>query len=316
MGAYLSRRLLYSLPTVLLLTLFVFSAVRILPGDVLMANLAETGFVTENQIEAFRKEMGLDEPFAKQYLVWLSQVLRADLGESLATGRSVWDMLGQAYPVTLELGLLSLLVSLVIGLPLGVLAGLKRNSPVDYLGRAIAVAGITVPGFVVAMSVLLVGARYFEWIPPSTYRPLYADPVANLTQFLVPSAILGYELAAIVMRMARSAVLEVMHEDYVRTARAKGLTERRVLLRHVVRNAMNPVVTVVGLQMVTLLGGIVIIESIFGLPGVGLLLVDGVTQRDYPVVQAVVLTMGIGVIAVNLVVDLAYAALDPRIRYG
>lgn len=317
MSKYVVRRVLYSIPTVVLLSLVVFSAVRVLPGDVVLANLAESGFIpSEEQLEAIRRDLGLNEPFAKQYMVWLGQLVHGDLGDSLASGQSISSMFRQAMSVSIELGILAILVSLAVSVPLGVLAAVYRNTPVDYISRVVAVGGVSVPSFVLGMVVLLVGVRWFGSSPPTRYTPLQNDPVANLKQFIIPALILGYELAASVTRMTRSTVLEVLHEDYVRTAYAKGLMQQVVLVRHVLRNALIPVVTVVGLQVAVLFGGVVIIESVFSLPGVGQMLVKAVTRRDYPVVQATVLIAGLAVIIANLLVDLVYAYLDPRIRYG
>jgi len=315
MTAYLARRLLYTAIAFVLLTLTVFSAVRLLPGNAVYASMAESGFSpSPEQIKETLKELGLQGSFGAQYLHWLGHAARGDLGRSFITRRSVDSMLGQALPVTVELGILAIAVCVLLGLPLGVLAALHRNSPLDFLSRIVAIVGITVPSFVVSMAALLVGLRWFHWVPPTSFRTFGQDPVRNVEQLLIPSLILGYALSASVTRLTRSTVLEVLNEDFVRTARAKGLAGRVVVGRHVMRNALIPVVTVVGLQVAAVFGGSVIVESIFNLPGLGNLLLNAVIHRDYPVVQGAVLFVGTAVIAVNLAVDLAYGYLDPRIR--
>lgn len=317
MAAYLARRLLYTVVAFFLLTLTVFSAVRLMPGNAVYASLAESGFAPSPEaLKVSLHELGLDGSYPTQYLRWLGRAVRGDFGQSFTSHRSVNGMLGQALPVTLELGVFALAVCVVVGLPLGVVAGLKRNTPIDFLSRLVAILGVTVPSFVIALVVLLLGLRWFNWVPPTRFRSLADDPARNLEQFIIPALVLGYALSAGVTRMMRSTVLEVLNEDFVRTARAKGLVGRVVVSRHVLRNALIPVITVIGLQAAAVFGGAVIIESIFNLPGLGNLLLNAVTHRDYPVVQGAVLFIGAAVIAVNLVVDLAYGYIDPRIRFG
>jgi len=311
------RRLLYSAVAFLLLTLTVFSAVRLLPGNAVYASMAESGFApSQDQIRTILRDLGLQGSFVSQYGRWLGHAAEGDLGRSFVSRRPVNDMLAQALPVTLELGLFSIIVCVALALPLGLLAALHRNSIVDYLSRIVAILGVTVPSFVLAMAALLIGLRWFHWVPPTGYRTLTDDPARNLLQFVLPAIILGYGLSAGVTRMLRSTVLEVLGEDFVRTARAKGLVSRVVVMRHVLRNALIPVITVLGLQVAAVLGGAVIIESIFNLPGLGNLLLNAVTHRDFPVVQGAVLFIGLAVILVNLAVDVAYGYLDPRIRFS
>lgn len=317
MQAYVFRRLLYAVLTFFLITFVIFGAVRALPGDSVLAAFDEGGVApSPEHIAQVRKDLGLDKPFYEQYAVWIGNVFRGDLGRSFITNREVGGLLKQALPVTLELTLLAVAIAMVISIPLGVLGGLTRGTPIDYTSRMVAVLGITIPSFVWGMVALLAGVRWFNWVPPTSYTSLIDNPRNNLGQFMLPAIILGYALAGSQTRMVRSTVLEVLRKDFVRTAYAKGLTGRVVLMRHVMRNAMIPVITLMGLQVATVLGGSIVVEQIFNLPGVGQLLLNGVAKRDYPIVQAGVLVTASAVVIVNLVVDVSYAIIDPRIRRG
>jgi peptide/nickel transport system permease protein len=311
---YLLRRAILAVAALWGLSLLAFGLIRIVPGDVLMARLEESGTVTD--LAAARAALGLDRPFLVQYVAWLGGVLRGDLGVSFWSGRPVRHDLLAALPVSVELAVLAMTLSILIGLPLGVAAAARRGGPLDYAARLFSFGGLSVPHFWIATLVLLYGSIWLRWVPPLGYVSLRTSPAQNLEQFLIPAAILGVHLSARSLRMVRSSLLEVLQDDYVRTAWAKGLAPRRVLWAHAVRNALIPILTVLGSQFVYLLSGAVIIEDIFALSGVGRYVVDAITHRDYPAVQAAVLFTGLVVMLVNLLVDLAYAWIDPRIRYA
>jgi peptide/nickel transport system permease protein len=308
----ITRRLILAIPTVLIVTFIVFGMVRFLPGDIAVAKLGE-GY-TEEAAQRIRQQYGLDRPWPEQYVRYLGNVLQGDLGTA-ETGQPVLREIRQRFPVTLELALLAVLFSAVIGIPFGVLSAVRPDSPSDYLTRGVAILGLAVPGFVIAT--LLQSGFSIMWginIASLTYTPLTTDPIANLGQLWLPAFILSLGTAAQVMRMTRAMMLEVQRQDYIRTATAKGLRERVVLTRHSLRNALMPVVTIFGLQMAFLMGGTVIFESIFSLPGMGRYLIEAVTRRDYAVVQGVTLIFAISVVLINLFVDISYTFLDPRTR--
>jgi len=314
MYAYVIQRLLWIIPTLLLITLIVFSIVRLLPGDIVVLILSEQGYASDRA--ALERMLGLDRPFHEQYLRYLSQVARGDFGVSFWTREPVLDEIMRRLPVSLELALLTMVCGLLIGLPTGILSAVHRDSGVDHLCRTIAVGGLCIPGFWMATIAIVTASIYWRWVPPMRFTPFVQDPLANVSQFILPALILGFALSASLMRLTRSVILEVLQEDYVRAARAKGLRESAVIVRHVLRNAMIPVVTVMGLQLSALIGGTVIMESIFVLPGMGRFLLDAITWRDYPVIQGINLFLATGVIVINLLVDLLYGLLDPRIRYN
>ncbi|GIW09004.1 MAG: peptide ABC transporter permease [Dehalococcoidia bacterium] len=266
------------------------------------------------QLEVLRAQLGLDRPLLLQYLDYLTALLRGDLGLSLWLGQPVVDEIARALPVTLELAALSALLALLVAIPVGVLSATRRNSPLDYLLRALSVTFLATPSFWIATLIILVLSVRFRWLPATTYISPPQDPLANLTQFLIPATILGLALAASVMRMTRSSLLEVLSEDYVRTARAKGLADRTVLFRHALRTALIPIVTVVGLQWGQLIGGSVIIETVFGLPGMGSLVLAAIQTRDYPLLQGAVLVIALWMVLLNLLIDAAYLVIDPRLR--
>lgn len=313
MQRYLIRRVLLGLVALLGLSLLAAGLVRIVPGDFLMAQLAESGNVAD--LAAARAQLGLDRPFLVQYVSWLGGVLRGDLGTSFWSRRPVMQDLLQALPVSIELAVLAMLLSMLVALPVGVTGAARRNTAADYLGRALSFGGLSVPHFWIATLVLLYGSIWFRWVPPLGYIPLRQSVGANLEQFLIPAVILGVHLSARSLRLVRSSVLDVLQEDYIRTAWAKGLAARRVVWGHALRNALIPVLTLMGSQFTYLLSGSVIIEDIFSLSGVGRYVVESITHRDYPAVQGAILFTGVVVVAVNLLVDLAYATIDPRIRY-
>jgi peptide/nickel transport system permease protein len=312
MTAYLSRRLLLLLPTLLLVSLLIFALLRVMPGDVAGATLGETA--SAEQLAAYQEQLGLDRPLPMQYLAWLADVVRLDLGASSATNRSVAQTLRESFPVTAELVLLSITLASLIGLPLGIIAAVNRGGVADFASRLIAIVGLSVPVFVLGLLAMLLPVLWWGWSPPVTYHAFWEHPQRNLAQFALPAAILAYRLAAVEARMTRSSMLDVLGSDFIRTARAKGLGNRAVWLRHALRNALVPVVTIAGTQVVYLIGGAVIVEQIFALPGIGRALLDAVTKRDYVTVQGIVLAIACCVVVINLAVDLLYAVLDPKLR--
>jgi peptide/nickel transport system permease protein len=314
MSRYIIRRLLWLIPTLILVTLLVFSIIRLLPGNIVVLMMSEQGYASDRaQLEQM---LGLDRPFHQQYLTYIGEVFRGDLGMSFWTKEPVLDEILRRLPVSIELALLAMFFGLLIALPTGIFSAIRQDSWMDYLFRSVAIGGLSIPGFWMA-TVIIVGASiYWKWVPPMRFTPFFRDPVANISQFILPAVILGFALSASVMRMTRSMVLEVLREDYVRTARAKGVRESAVIAGHVLKNAMIPVVTILGLQLSTLIGGTVIMESIFVLPGMGRFLLDAITWRDYPVIQGINLFLATGVILLNLLIDVLYGFLDPRIRYA
>ncbi|MBI2760439.1 MAG: ABC transporter permease [Chloroflexi bacterium] len=313
MTGYVIRRLLGMAPTLLLLVLAVVIMMRIMPADIVDVLLSEQA-ADDNARQELRARLGLDKSLPRTYVEYLGGLTTGDLGTSLLKSRPVRDMIGERINVTLELAVFALAVSLTIGITIGVISAIARDTPVDYVLRSIGLLGLVVPTFALATAAILLPALYFNWSPPISYVTFDSDPIGHLTQFILPGVVLGAAAGGVIMRVTRTQMLEVLRQDYVRTARMKGLRERRVIIRHVLKNAMIPVVSVFGLQVAALMSGAVIIENVFALPGLGRLLVDAVNQRDYPVVQGVTLVVGTFVMAVNLVVDLSYVLFDPRIR--
>jgi peptide/nickel transport system permease protein len=313
MYPYVIRRVLWLIPTLWLVTLLVFAIVRLLPGDIVVLMLSEQGYASDRT--KLERMLGLDRPVYEQYLRYVGRAICGDLGTSLWTREPVLDEIVRRLPVSLELAFLSMVCGLMIGLPAGILAAVRQDSWADYFFRTIAIGGLSIPGFWMATVIIVATSICWKWVPPMRFTPFLQDPLANLSQFVLPALILGCTLSASVMRMTRSVMLEVLREDYVRTAWAKGLRESAVIARHVLRNAMIPVATITGLHLSTLIGGTVIMESIFVLPGMGRFLLDAMTWRDYPVIQGVNLVLATGVIVLNLLIDLVYGFLDPRIRY-
>ena len=316
MLAFLARRILLALPALLGVALVVFLLMRAVPGDVVTSLIGLEGNVTPERRAELQRMFGLDLPVHVQFAQWLSAALQGDLGSSLRTGRSVSLDLALRFPVTLQLTFLSLCVALIVAVPAGVAAALRRGRPVDYAVSVFALLGLSLPSFFLGILLILLFSLRLGWLPPAGYVPFTEAPLDNLRHMVLPSVSLGLVLAAATARIVRSTMLEMLSRDFVRTARAKGLAEPRVLYRHALRNALIPVVTVVGLQFGTLLGGAVIIEQVFSLPGVGRFALEGINLRDYPVVQGAVLLISAAFIVVNLLVDILYSLIDPRIRYG
>jgi peptide/nickel transport system permease protein len=302
-----------AIPSLLIASLIVFSLPRLLPGDAVQLMLDEKAYGKD--LEDLRAKLGLNQPIHVQYVAWLGQVARGDLGQSLWTSRPVLEELALRLPVSLELGVLALLFAIVIAVPIGVLAAVRQDTLSDYAMRSMAILGLSVPGFWIATLAILLPAIWWGWSPPIRFTTLSADPWAHVVQFLLPAFILGIASAAAIMRLTRGTLLEVLRQDYVRTAWSKGLRERVVVLKHSLKNALIPVITVLGIQVAQILGGTVIFETIFGLPGIGRFLFDAINQRDYPVIQGVNLLIVTVVVVTNLAVDALYALLDPRIRY-
>ncbi len=315
MGRYLLGRLFWCVPVMLGASVLIFVLLRFLPGDVVDIILGSEGSATPEVRETIRRLFGLDQPIYVQYFVWLGAVLRGDLGSSLRTSEPVAGLLLSRLPITIELAVLSVAISVLLAVPLGVVAAVKRGGPVEHVARLVGLIGLSLPNFWLATMLILVASLGFGWLPSLNYVNPLRDPIENLKQMLMPSVSLALALMAIVLRMTRSAMLEVLGQEYVKTARAKGLGERAVLMGHALKNAMIPVVTVVGIQMGTLFGSTVVIEQIFGLPGMGWTFVNGIYQLDYPTVQGAVLMLALTFVLVNLIVDVMYAYLDPRIRY-
>ena len=321
MQAYIAKRGLLFIPTVVLVTILVFVILRIVPGDPALLLLAgEEGLsnYSEEQLQKLRAELGTDKPIYVQYVKWVGGLFRLDFGDTFTTSTSrtpVSKDLKQKFPITLELTIMAVLMASIIAIPLGVLSAVRQDTIADYATRIITIAGIALPNFWVGIMMIFFLVRYFGWFPPLGYADLWEDPWKNLQQLILPAIALGFSNMAFVGRMTRSTLLEVFREDYIRTARSKGLAERVVIYRHALKNALLPVITVSGAQFGVLLGGTVIIEQIFLVPGIGRSLIVGVNQRDYATVQAIVFILTVAVLVVNMALDLVYAWLNPRIRY-
>lgn len=315
MYKYVIRRLLLAIPVLILSSVIVFGLMRVMPGDALTVLMGESGNVSQKDLQKLQRELGLDLPYYKQYGIWLWQMVTFNPGYSIFTNEPIAVALKKAVPVTVELATLAIILGLVIAIPIGVISATRQDRPADYVGRLIAMSGLSLPDFWLGTLVITFAAIWFHWIPPIGYVSLWEAPWKNLQQFLLPAAVLGYRLASATMRMTRSTLLEVLREDYMRTAAAKGLGERIMIYKHALKNAMIPVITLVGGQFGTLLAGTVIVEVIFALPGMGRLTVEAILFRDYPVVQTNVMIVALTLVTLNLLVDLTYAWLDPRIRY-
>jgi len=313
MQVYLVRRLLLVVPTLLGVSIIVFVLVRFLPGDavaMLLQDYAQTG-----DAEALRVQLGLDRPVYVQYGEWLGALLRGDLGTSLRSKTPISAELANRIPVTLELGGLAFLVGLAVAIPVGVLSAVRQDTRLDYLARSTAIGLLAIPSFWLGTLVITLPSVWWQWTPPLRYTRLLDDPAKNLAQMIIPAIVLGLALSGTLMRLTRAQMLEVLRQEFVLTAHAKGLAERAVLFRHALKNAFIPVLTLLGLQISILVGGTVVIESVFALPGMGRYLLEALQYRDYPVIQALNLIFATVIILANLVVDLLYAWLDPRLRY-
>ena len=319
MWPYILRRLLLAIPTLLGVTVVVFLIMRVAPGDVaIMIICGPIGDCPTDPaiFERLRAELGLDRPLYIQYFEWLYGLVTLDFGRSFFYNAEMSTLLARKAPLSLQVGVMGLVIGSIMGIIGGVIAALKQDSLTDYLIRGTAILGISVPTFWSGMMLILIFVRMFDWIPQQGYTPIWEDPIGNLAQLIWPALIIGLGfLMGVPLRMMRATMLEVMREDYVRTARAKGLKERVIIVRHAMRNALIPVLTLIGIFLPITVTGLVVTEQVFGLPGVGRMMVDAINQRDYPVVQLVVTVTGFAVVAANLGVDLLYGWLDPRIRY-
>ncbi len=310
---YVAKRLLVALPSLLIASLIVFTLPRLIPGDAVQLMVAETGYAKD--LNELRARLGLNRPLHVQYVDWLGHVVRGDLGESLWTRRPVLEEIGQRLPVTGELALYAAIVALLIAVPVGVLSAARQDTLGDYAARSAAILGLSMPNFWLATLIIVLPAIWWGWRPVAAYTDFARDPVGHVTQFFLPAIILGIAVSAALMRLMRGMLLEVLRQDYVRTAWAKGLAERKVVLKHALRNAIIPVVTLLGTQLPQIIGGTVIIETVFGLPGMSRFLFDAINHRDYPVIQGVNLVVVSTIVLMNLTIDALYAVLDPRIRY-
>ena len=315
MQAYILRRLLALIPTLFFASIIVFTTVRLIPGDIIDLMLSQNDIsASKMNREALMEVLGLDKPMWSQYLTWVGNLFQGDMGNSLWQSTPVTERLAERLPVTFELGFLAILIGLTIALPIGVYSAIRQDTAGDYIARSFSILLLAIPSFWLGTMVVVIPSIYFGWSPEVSYISFTEDPIGNLKQMLVPAAVLGAALSAVTMRMTRTMMLEVLRQDYIRTAMAKGLPERLVVFRHALRNALIPVVTLVGLQAPLVIGGAVIMEQIFGIPGMGTLLLDAVNQRDYPIITGVFLVVGLAVMVINLLVDLSYGLLDPRVR--
>ena len=317
MRAYVIRRLLLVVPTLFVMSLIVFLSVRFIPGDFIDVMLGKNEFMGQVDRAAVERMLGLDVPAHVQYVRWLGDiVLHGSLGHSLVGGRAaVEEKIIGRLPVTIQLGLMSIVIGLVLALPVGIYSAIRQDTAADYAGRSVAIIGLATPNFWLGIMVMIYPVIWWGWSPPMEMIRFTEDPLGSLGVFIIPSVILGTYLSAATMRITRTMMLEVLRQDYIRTAWSKGLKERVVVVRHAIKNALIPIVTLVGLQLPILVGGSVIMENIFNLPGLGRLMVAALTDRDYPVVSGVNLFFGTAVVAVNLMIDLVYGYLDPRVRY-
>ena len=316
MWQYILKRLLLMIPTLLGVALLVFLLLRVAPGDIVELKYASSGtFAPKEALDRERAQLGLDKPVAQQFVSWISGVVRFDFGESMWTGQPITQEIKVRLELSLELAVMATLVAMLLAIPLGTLAALKQDTWVDYSVRIFSIAGLAMPSFWLGIVIILGFLILFKWMPPLTFTSFWVDPRANLAQLIWPALAVGYRYSAMATRMTRSAVLEVLRDDYVRTARAKGLGEAVVVLKHALRNALLPIVTVIGLEFAFLIGGLVVTEQVFNLNGIGMLFVESVTHRDYTMTQALVLLVAFVFILMNFLVDLLYAWLDPRIHY-
>jgi peptide/nickel transport system permease protein len=314
---YIVKRLLLMIPTLFGVAVLIFLLLRVVPGDVVEARYMAQGsqFQPQNLMDLERKKLGLDPPMGKQFTSWMGGVLRLDFGLSMWTGSPITEEIKLRFALSLQLAIMATLVATLLAIPLGILAAIKQDTWVDYAVRVFSIAGLAMPSFWLGILMILAMLIIFKWLPPMVYTPFWVNPWDNLAQLICPALAVGYRYSAVATRMMRSAMLEVLREDYIRTARAKGLLVKLILVRHALKNAMLPVVTVVGLEFAFLMGGLVVTEQVFNLNGLGLLFVEAISHRDYTLTQALVLIVAAVFIFVNFATDIAYAWLDPRIRY-
>ncbi|MEE8325648.1 MAG: ABC transporter permease [candidate division NC10 bacterium] len=316
MQRYIIKRFLLMIPTLLGVAVFIFLLMRVIPGDIVELRLtSEGGFVTEEVLATERARLGLDKPLWQQFVNWIWGIVRLDFGTSMWTGRPISHEIGIRLQLSLEVAILATVVAILIAIPLGTLAALKQDTWVDYAVRVFSIAGLSMPSFWLGILIILFLLIFFQWVPPMIYTPIWVDPWANFSQIVWPAVAVGYRYSAVSTRMMRSSTLEVLREDYVRTARAKGLWEKVVITRHAMKNALLPVITVIGLEFAFLIGGLVVTEQVFNLNGLGKLFVQSIAQRDYTMTQTLVLLVAVTFVLVNFVIDILYGWLDPRIHY-
>jgi peptide/nickel transport system permease protein len=317
MARYILKRLLAIIPTFLGVAVLIFLLLRVVPGDVVEARYMGEGgqFQSQDQMQIERKKLGLDQPLWKQFVTWMSGLARLDFGLSMWTGAPITEEIKLRFALSLQLALMATLVATLLAIPLGILAAVKQDTWIDYAVRVFSIAGLAMPSFWLGILLILVLLVVFHWLPPMVFTPLWVDPWQNHQQLILPALAVGYRYSAVSTRMMRSAMLEVLREDYIRTARAKGLWLKLILSRHALKNAMLPVLTIISLEFAFLLGGLVVTEQVFNLNGLGMLFVESIARRDYTLTQALVMLVATFFLVVNFAVDIAYAWLDPRIRY-
>jgi peptide/nickel transport system permease protein len=313
---YLVKRFLLMLPTLFGVALVTFLLIRVIPGDVVELRYSgDRGAVSQEILDQERARIGLDKPVWQQFATWLAGVVRLDFGTSMWTGAPIWEEIKLRFTLSLQVAIMATMVAVLLAIPLGVLSALKQDTWIDYGVRLFSIAGLAMPSFWLGIVIILVMLVVFRWLPPMVYTPFWVSPTQNLAQLIWPALAVGYRYSAVATRMTRSAMLEVLREDYIRTARAKGLMQKLILSRHALKNAMLPVLTVVALEFAFLIGGLVVTEQVFNLNGIGLLFVQAVAHRDYTLLQALIMLVAGSFIVVNFLMDIAYAWLDPRIRY-
>ncbi len=314
---YTINRVLLMIPTLIGVAVLVFFLLRVVPGDIVEVKLrGDGGNISQETLEFERKRFGLDRPLIVQFGDWMLGMAKLDLGTSMWTERPVIEEISLRLQLSLQVAIMATLIAVLIAIPLGTLAALYRDTWIDYLMRIITIGGLSIPSFWFGMLIMLSLLAFFNWLPPITFTPIYVDPVANLTQLIWPALAVGYRYCAVVARMIRSSLLEVLNEDYIRTARAKGVFERLVISRHALRNALLPAITVIGLEFTFLIGGLVVTEQVFNLNGIGQLFVQSVARNDFMLIQGMVMLIATFYVFVNLIIDLLYAWFDPRIRYN
>ncbi len=313
---YTANRVLLMIPTLLGVAVLVFFLLRIVPGDVVEIKLrGDGGTVSQETIEMERKRLGLDKPFINQFGDWMIGMAKLDLGKSMWTERPVVEEIAVRLELSLQVALMATLIAVLLAIPMGTMAALFRDTWIDYVVRIVTIGGLSIPSFWFGMLIMLSLLAFFNWLPPITFTPIYVDPIANLQQLIWPAMAVGYRYCAVVARMIRSSLLEVLNEDYIRTARAKGVYEKLVISRHALRNALLPAITVIGLEFTFLIGGLVVTEQVFNLNGIGQLFVQSISRNDFTLIQGMVMLIAAFYVFVNLLIDLLYAVFDPRIRY-
>ncbi|OLC11874.1 MAG: peptide ABC transporter permease [Candidatus Rokubacteria bacterium 13_1_40CM_69_27] len=316
MGKYILKRVLLMIPTLLGVAVLIFFLMRVVPGDIVELRFSgESAFAQKENLDNERARLGLDQPLWKQFVAWMSGIVRLDFGTSMWTGAPIIEEIRLRFALSLQLAIMATIIAVLLAIPLGVIAALKQDTWVDYAVRIISIAGLAMPSFWLGIVFILALLIVFKWLPPMVYTPFWLSPWQNMLQLIWPALAVGYRYSAVATRMTRSAMLEVLREDYIRTARAKGVWEKLILSRHALKNAMLPVLTVIALEFAFLMGGLVVTEQVFNLNGLGMLFVEAVAHRDYTLTQALVMLVAFVFIFVNFMVDLMYAWLDPRIRF-